>query len=304
MRLSFGKKEKQETPSKSKKVKVKTVGKRKKTVLVLWVLLISSLAFGIYKNFTAIDQHTTHEVEKVETTIIDINAIESFTRNFVQDYYTWDNETEALEERTEKLKGYLTEELQALNVDSVRDDIPTSASVQEINIWSVTEETVDTYEVVYSVEQKITEDDEDYTLTHSTYRIILHQDEQENLVIIQNPTLWNQPEKSNFKPEQVESNGTVDGTIEQEVTEFLETFFSSYPMATTQELAYYVDGDILPPIEQDYTFSELVNPVYQEQGNQIKVWVTVMYLDETSKATQLSQYELTLEKDINWMIVK
>lgn len=38
--------------------------------------------------------------------------------------------------------------------------------------------------------------------------------------------------------------------------------------------------------------------------NQIKVWVTVKYLDETSKSIKVSQYKLTLEKDINWMIVK
>ncbi|MGD6977355.1 hypothetical protein ACQCVC_17385 [Bacillus altitudinis] len=32
--------------------------------------------------------------------------------------------------------------------------------------------------------------------------------------------------------------------------------------------------------------------------------MTVKYLDETTKATQFSQYVLTLEKDTNWMIVK
>lgn len=43
-------------------------------------------------------------------------------------------------------------------------------------------------------------------------------------------------------------------------------------------------------------FSDFINPVFQEQDHQIKVWVTVKYLDEMTKATQLSQYELTLEK--------
>ncbi len=37
-----------------------SVGKHRKMVLALWLLLSCSLAFGIYKNFTAIDQHTTH----------------------------------------------------------------------------------------------------------------------------------------------------------------------------------------------------------------------------------------------------
>ncbi|MCT1903519.1 conjugal transfer protein [Oceanobacillus sojae] len=303
MKLPFSKKEKQVKPKKEKKVKVRTVGKRKKSVLFLWILLISSLAFGIYKNFTAIDQHTVHEREVVENHIVDTAAIESFARNFVKDYYTWENEAEALEERIEKLTDYLTEELQTLNTDMVRDDIPTSSTVQNINIWSIAEETENTFLVVYSVQQKITEE-KDSTLTSATYRIVLHQDEQGNVVIIQNPTLWDKPKKSHFTPDQVESDGTVESDTAEEITLFLETFFASYPTATEQELAYYVKNNALPPIEKDYTFSELVNPVFQEQDNQIKVWVTVKYLDEETKAIQLSQYELTLEKDINWIIVE
>ncbi|KRG12325.1 conjugal transfer protein [Virgibacillus soli] len=302
MKLPFSKKDKEVKPKKLKKVKVKTVGKSKKSVLFLWILLISSLAFGIYKNFTAIDQHTIHETKVIEATISDTTAMKSFTRSFVKDYHSWENKSGALEERTEKLTDYLTEELQILNADVVRDDIPTSSTVQNINIWSLTEEKENTFSVVYSVQQKITEE-KDSMLTSSTFRIVLYQDEQENLVIIQNPTLWSQPEKSNFTPEKVENDGTVESATEQEVIEFLETFFSSYPAATDQELSYYVLNNALPPIEREYTFSELINPVFHEQGNQIKAWVTVKYLDEETKKIQLSQYELTLEKDTNWMIV-
>lgn len=85
MKKVFKNKEKQTTETKSKKQKVRTVGTRKKSVIVLWILLIGSLAFGIYKNFTAIDQHTVHEKEIVESNIVDTNAIESFTKDFVKD---------------------------------------------------------------------------------------------------------------------------------------------------------------------------------------------------------------------------
>lgn len=46
---------------KEKKVRTVKVGTHKKTVIALWVVLIASVSFGVYKNFTAIDQHTTHE---------------------------------------------------------------------------------------------------------------------------------------------------------------------------------------------------------------------------------------------------
>lgn len=286
-----------------KKTKVRTVGTRKKTVTFLWILLIGSLAFAIYKNFTAIDQHTVHEREIIETRIIDTNAIESFTKNFVKDYYTWLNEKDSIEQRAEKINDYLTENLRALNTDTIRDDIPTSSSVSNINIWSVTPESDNTYAVIYSVDQKVTED-KDIQQIRSTYRILLYQDNEGNLVITQNPTLWSIPNKSDYEPQQPESNGTVDSDTVQEVTEFLETFFTFYPTATDKELAYYVKDHALPVINQEYVFSELINPVFHEKENQIKVWVTVKYLDETTKATQFSQYKLTLEKDRNWMIVE
>ena len=48
---------------KEKKVRTVKVGTHKKTVIALWVVLIASVSFGVYKNFTAIDQHTTHGVK-------------------------------------------------------------------------------------------------------------------------------------------------------------------------------------------------------------------------------------------------
>lgn len=289
--------------TKLSKARVKSIGTRKKSVTVLWIVLISSLVFGIYKNFTAIDQHTVHEKEVIETKLVDTSAIESFTKSFVKDYYTWQNNKESIEQREEKLSLYLTEELQALNIDTVRDDIPTSSNVSDIDIWSVSEEEDNAYAVVYAVDQKITED-KDSQRIRSTYRILLHQDNAGNLVITQNPTLWSIPNKSVYKPQQPESNGTVDSDTVQEVTEFLETFFTFYPTATEKELAYYVKNNALPPIGKDYLFSELVHPVFQTVDHQIKVWVTVKYIEETTRATQFSQYILTLEKDTNWMIVE
>jgi hypothetical protein len=106
----------------------------------------------------------------------------------------------------------------------VREDISTNSSVWNINIWSVSEETENTFSVVYSVQQKITEN-KDSSFTNATYLIALYQDKQGDLVITQNPTLWNSPNKSDFTPEQIV---------------FLETFFASYPTAPGQELTYYV----------------------------------------------------------------
>ena len=101
---------------KEKKVRTVKVGTHKKTVIALWVVLIASVSFGVYKNFTAIDQHTTHEKEIIELRLQDTNGIENFVKNFAKSYYTWNNSKEAIESRTQAISGYLTKELQDLNV--------------------------------------------------------------------------------------------------------------------------------------------------------------------------------------------
>ena len=65
-----------------------------------------------------------------------------------------------------------------------------------------------------------------------------------------------------------------------------------------------LDSFVLAPVSGDYVFSELVNPVFTKDGDNIKVSVSVKYLDNKSKMTQISQYELVLHKDDNWKIVE
>ena len=65
-----------------------------------------------------------------------------------------------------------------------------------------------------------------------------------------------------------------------------------------------LDSFVLAPVSGDYVFSELVNPVFTEDDDILKVSVSVKYLDNKSKMTQISQYELVLHKDDNWKIVE
>ena len=46
----FKKKEKTENAPKNKKVRTMKVGTHKKSVLLLWVVLLASTSFGVYKN--------------------------------------------------------------------------------------------------------------------------------------------------------------------------------------------------------------------------------------------------------------
>ncbi|EOZ5987584.1 conjugal transfer protein [Enterococcus faecium] len=302
MKIYIERKPKKEKANKTKKPKTLHVGTHKKSVFILWGLLLASLAFGVYKNFTAIDQHTIHETKTVETQLVDTHAVESFTLNFIQDYYSWENKKEVIEQRPERINRYLTSELQELNIDTIRTDIPTSSTVSDRQIWGIQAVDDQNFEVVYTVKQQIKEGEETKN-SLSTYRITIHQDEKGDLVITTNPTIWIAPKLSDFQPEFFENNNSIDEAIQQEILHFLETFFKLYLNASRSELNYYMTEDTLPMINKELIYSELINPSIQKKEQQYLVNVAVRYLDSETKSENISQYQLTLEKTDNWKIV-
>ena len=139
MKLKIERTKKEPKPKKQKKIPTVKVGTHKKLTITLWVLLIGSVSFGVYKNFTAIDMHTVHEKEVIEKQIVDTNKVESYVESFASEYFSWQQSQEAIDKRNERLKHYLTEDLQLLNADMVRGDIPTSSAVRKVQIWNVSE---------------------------------------------------------------------------------------------------------------------------------------------------------------------
>lgn len=297
----MSKKEKTRKQPKEKKMPVMKIGTHKKTVIALWLVLIVSVSFGVYKNFTAIDMHTVHEKEIIRQELIDTNGIENFVKDFAKSYYSWSNNKEAIEQRTTAINQYMTKELQDLNVDTVRIDIPTSSTVKNVKVWSVTQAESNEFEVVYEIDQTIKEGDQTKDTT-AVYMVKVHTD-NEGYIITQNPTLTSIMKKSNYEPKTKEADTSIDTVVTQDATAFLETFFKLYPNASEKEISYYVKGNVLPQISGDYLYSELINPIFTKDGDNLKVTVSVKYLDQQTKATQISQYKLTLHKDNNWYIV-
>ena len=294
---------KNKSQEKQKKPRVLHIGTRRPAVIALWVLLICAFAFAVYKNFTAVDTHTVHETTVVQEEVTDTNAIESFVTNFAKVYYSWEQSAASIEQRTENLKLYLTDELQALNADTVHSDVPMASSVQDVQIWSVEQIGDKVYKIVYSVSQKVVNGEKSNIVT-SAYEVSVYRDDAGNMVIIQNPTITGKPAKSDYAPKATEPDGTVSAQESDEITEFLTTFFTLYPSASEQELSYYVSGGALPVIENDsYVFAGLVNPVYAKSGDAVTANVAVQYLDQRTGMTQVSQFALQLKKeDGNWKI--
>lgn len=300
----------QEGQKQKRRLRIKKIGTYKKSVLFLWILLISSVAFGIYKNFTAVDVKHETVKEIVEEKLIDTNAIEEFVKDFARAYYSWSNTKAGVEQRTLEISRYMTEELQAINLETVTVDVQTNSEAEDVQIWKVEKKTEEEYKVLYSVAQRITElmgegknKEETEVTVERFYSTTVHVDADGNMIVIQNPVAAKSQEKSDYEAEKREPDGTVGSEDSEEITEFLNSFFTMYPTASEKDLAYYVRDNVLPSANGDYIFSELVNPVYVMDGNQVHAYVYVKYVDQWAKMNQIFQYDLVLEKEENWMVV-
>ena len=261
--------------TKEKRIRVKKVGIHRKSVIFMWILLIGSVSFGIYKNFTAIDMHTVHEKEVIKQNVVDTNGLESYVKNFAKTYHSWSNNKEALESRTNALKEYLTDEVQKINAEMIRSDVPTSSSVSDVQIWDVTKTAEDEYTVTYVISQVITENGQQNTI-ESAYKTTIHVDNNGDMVVIKNPTVCGVPGKSDYQPKQPENDMDVTADEREEITEFLNTFFKLYPTAEEKELAYYVKDEALKPINhEEYVFSKISNAVFQKTDDGVEVNIVV-----------------------------
>lgn len=298
--MFFSQRDKEE---KKEKLRVYKVNTKKPVIAALWILYASGFGFAVYKNFTAIDTHTIHETKVIEERVLDTHAIENFVSNFAKIYYAWEQTEDSITDRERMLGFYLTPDLQRLNSDMIRKDIPVKSTVSEVQVWSINSEDSSTYHVVFTVNQRISNGETEKTVI-SVYEVSVFVDEGGNMVITRNPSICNKPGKSEYVPKQVEMNGSLEAATMAELNEFLESFFHLYPNATEKELSYYVKNNALPAIGRAYLFAELINPVYVKEGEEIKALVSVKYLDEQTNMTLISQFELTLEKiDENWKIV-
>lgn len=290
----------EKTPKK-KKERVVSVGKHRKMVLALWLLLSCSLTFSVYKNFTTIDRHTIHEKVVLKEKVVNTSGVESFTEDFAKEFFSWRNNKEAIEKRMSNLGQYLTEEGLNLSQDMVRADIPTSSEVEFVKILDV-KKCVDDFVVSFLVNQKITEGKKLQKVI-SAYRVKVFEDEKKNYIVASLPTMIEMPKKAKYEVKQKESDLEIDTKIIKEITDFLETFFRLYPDASEKELEYFGKNKVVQPINNNLTFVELIETVFHQKGKEIQVEIYVKYLNNKTKVNSIFQYTLVLKKVGNWKII-
>ena len=290
---------------KNKKHRQRTinVGVRKKRIAVLWILLIFTSLFGIYRNFSAIDTHTVYVKTTVDSRIQSTTNIENFVIRFAQVFFS--NETGiSSSDRNELLGLYLTDELIRVNGGRFFEK-SNNVIVRNVFVWDIKQQDENNLEVLFSVIQNVSgtdgENDVDVEI-ETAYSVNVHIDYDANMVITRK-ILAQMPIRSAYVRERLQSDSSVDFEKRSEVLEFLELFFNVYPTASEAELAFYVRNDAMPLVERDLIFSSLRNVVINVD-EQVLVEVEVEYLCRLTITNIVVDYLLVLERQNDNFMIK
>jgi len=108
-------------------------------------------------------------------------------------------------------------------------------------------------------------------------------------LVITSQTVSSRPQRSDYSPPSLETEITVDSQTTSEIADFLNMFFALYPQASEQQLRFYDEYRMLPAINKNLIFSQLINPVIvmDKEGN-VRAQISVEYLCQETKTTQIS----------------
>ncbi|WP_239257317.1 conjugal transfer protein [Listeria ilorinensis] len=270
---------------------------RKIFLVVGWSLLIGSVIFGIYNNFTAIDTNTVTEKEIIEEKNKDVSGVEMFVNRFVNIYFSYDVTPESKETRKKQLEDYLQDNLLQVNSDTV-EQVKEKTDTKNVEIWQVKDVTKKgtkgaDYEVSFSVTQYLTNSKKN---VQTSYTVGVHEDSN-GYVVTKNPTVTDNPKKSTYeKPETVNKGDMVTSKEMDQIRTFLDTFYKLYPSASDKEIVYYVKDKDVKAINKNYQFMSINNLVVNKTKKGYQADFICKYKDNDTGMIINNEYEVKLEK--------
>lgn len=275
-----------------KEQKTLVMGLHRKRNVFLWCLLLCSLSFAVYKNFTAVDVRTIEKTTVEKQTIVDYAGIDLFVEDFAKAYHTFGADTQANQIRSGELLKYMAEDkIQLMNANL--EQTQSVSTVDSVTVYAVEPtEKEHFYDVSYFVnltvnEQKIVEH----------YKVRVYKDHNHYLVTGL-PQITKGMDKANYKPKEEVNSVDLKGGEKEEVEDFLETFFKIYPSADKSELLRYAKKGVLEPIVgTEYVFSSLEDVKYLKQnGKQVELLATVRFVNSKTNQALTSEYDFLLER--------
>ncbi|API91547.1 hypothetical protein J32TS6_31090 [Virgibacillus pantothenticus] len=316
-----------ERPKKEKSPVRKDTSKR--TAFFIWSLILGMLFLATISVLLSLNTRSTlNETNKLvqaneDKEVIEEIPVESaneFLSNFIKEYINVSNESEALQERANRLKEYMVfndtfndEKNSLYNLDNVNG----TRQLESLNLFHIEDEgerSLFQYKVTFKnelqreVEKEVVKGEGKNK--KKEIEIEIETEEEKNTLLLNIPIVY---EKGLFSVQSVPYFTEVPslaGNIEYEkkevdleeytgnekenINEFLNTFFEKYATEPVDEMAYLMDDP--QTLNGSFLFEEIRNLKIYVDGKHYKATMEVVFRDELTNIQQVNPVEMTISK--------
>ncbi|USK31507.1 conjugal transfer protein (plasmid) [Bacillus sp. CMF21] len=275
----------------------------------------------------AIQHKQDEDVMKEDNFAAGVGA-QSFAENFAVEYFNWENSDDEIKKRAGRLQPFLAKGLDE-QAGLTFKGMEWSSELSDSQVWKIEEKSENTALITLRVHhtlKKTTPPDakaveqakkdkkplpkakEEKSEPFEKYIVIPVKTDGKSYVVHKVPYFVPPAKKPEITSDaSISEEGKIqDSQLQDEITSGLTTFFKVYTTGTQEELSYYTKSDEIKAMTGITTFKEVKDAIIKQGNakNQYRVYVTVIFQENQSKAQLIYPYELVLVKDENRLFVK
>ncbi|PEF40021.1 conjugal transfer protein [Bacillus wiedmannii] len=231
-----------------------------------------------------------------------------FARLFTKEYFTWKRGEEELKKRAERLKGYLSKDVDSqagIETNALQWDSDfLYATILRVNETKEKEANV-IFKVKYKLHRQKPDNSGEEVKEVWQQVSVPVQTDGKAFVVNGLPQIVKVDEKANVKEKESEREEIKDVKTKKDMQEFLPTFFKSYTTASQKELAYVLDNSSIKGLEGAMKFEKVTSlKVYPgEIKGSYEVQTEVVLMDAHSETKMKTIYTLFVKQDGKQFVV-
>lgn len=298
------------------------------TAFFIWSLIFGMIFLAIVSVFLSLNTRSAlnkmndvFEIKGNEETkeTIPLETAHEFLSSFIRDYINVSNESDELEKRADRLKSYMVSNESFNNEKHPMyklDKVNGTRKLESFNLFHIKNEgerSLFQYKVTFKnelekeVEKKIKKGKKKKKET----KVEIETEEQKHTLLLNIPIVYEDglfsvqsvpyftevPSLSaniEYETEKYDLEEYV-GNEEENINEFINTFFKKYATESVDEMAYLMDDP--QTLNGSFLFEEIRNLKIYEDGDNYIALMEVMFRDELTNINQVNPVEMTISKD-------
>ncbi len=232
-------------------------------------------------------------------------GVGSFADNFAYEYFLWNPDPQAMEQRKKRLAPYLITGMDphaGLGIEG----LDSSSKLIKSQVWNIEETGHNRAKVTLRIQYTLNENDQ--LLYQIKYFVVPIASDGQSFVVYDIPYFVPAPQKPEIQPEPLKSSADIihDPTLTPAISNFLDSFFKVYASGKPEEITYFSKIQPIQGLQGtlDYVTVKKVEIYPTPQSGVVEVHTQVTFADKGRKTKFHYPYVLNIQKENErWFVI-